>query len=240
MILDEVVEVEINPSTIKHYEKLGYIIPKYRDSRYLMVCKRGTKLSVKIQHLTRRSKTRFRVQCEMCKEIRLSSFISLNSPNCSFSKTGQTICNSCSGPMRGKKTKGVPRTKFSGKKNPNFKHGSKGFSNYRSGAKRRNLEFDLSLEEFKDLTNKKCHYCDSATGACKEDNSMTCGIDRKNPSIGYTLENCVPCCGTCNTSKMDMSYDDFIAHTKRKFLHLAKASMPPQSYQQLLELVGDK
>jgi hypothetical protein len=36
------------------------------------------------------------------------------------------------------------------------------------------------------------------------------GIDRVDSNIGYTLENCVPCCEAVNRMKMDLSKEEFI------------------------------
>ena len=38
------------------------------------------------------------------------------------------------------------------------------------------------------------------------------GIDRKDNSIGYEPGNCVPCCKRCNTIKMDIEYEEWLAH----------------------------
>ena len=40
------------------------------------------------------------------------------------------------------------------------------------------------------------------------------GLDRVDNSIGYILENVVPCCVTCNSMKMAMSYNEFITHLR--------------------------
>lgn len=36
------------------------------------------------------------------------------------------------------------------------------------------------------------------------------GVDRKDNSIGYTIDNCVTACKLCNYAKKAMSYDNFI------------------------------
>jgi hypothetical protein len=41
------------------------------------------------------------------------------------------------------------------------------------------------------------------------------GIDRRENSIGYTLANCVSCCGPCNMMKKVLSYAEFIERCKR-------------------------
>ncbi len=79
------------------------------------------------------------------------------------------------------------------------------FSACKHGASRRNLEFELTLEQFTELTEQRCYYCNSFT----KDKSH-CGIDRMNNKIGYVLENCVPCCPDCNTWKSSGGVDEFV------------------------------
>lgn len=52
---------------------------------------------------------------------------------------------------------------------------------------------DLTLEFIQDSLNKECVYC----------SAPSTGLDRKDSNLGHTIENCVPCCRTCNTVKMD-------------------------------------
>lgn len=58
----------------------------------------------------------------------------------------------------------------------------------------------LTKEQFQELSNQECHYCG------KEGPN---GIDRIDNSVGYTFENCVPCCKHCNYVKGDLSLADF-------------------------------
>jgi hypothetical protein len=61
-----------------------------------------------------------------------------------------------------------------------------------------------------------CHYCGvspsmvrvlpSGRGAFTYN-----GLDRVDNTLGYMLENVVPCCKTCNIAKGTMPYDDFMA-----------------------------
>jgi hypothetical protein len=85
---------------------------------------------------------------------------------------------------------------------------------YRIGAKRRNIEFSISKETFKDLCGKSCHYCGSlevrktcCSGLvyCAKFN----GIDRVDNNLGYIDSNCVSCCPTCNYAKRELSYNKF-------------------------------
>jgi hypothetical protein len=87
------------------------------------------------------------------------------------------------------------------------------YKSYKGGAKRRNLNFNLSKNEFKEITSKKCHYC-NIEPATKSKTITSIylynGIDRKDNKIGYELFNCLPCCTLCNKAKRDLDYNVFI------------------------------
>lgn len=38
------------------------------------------------------------------------------------------------------------------------------------------------------------------------------GLDRIDNSVGYTEDNCVPCCAVCNRAKNSMGYNEFIEY----------------------------
>jgi hypothetical protein len=76
------------------------------------------------------------------------------------------------------------------------------FSDYKYEAKRSNREFNLTEEQFRDIINKNCYYCDIQPNKYN-------GIDRIDSSGGYTLNNVQPCCTMCNRLKSDFSIDDF-------------------------------
>jgi hypothetical protein len=72
--------------------------------------------------------------------------------------------------------------------------------------KRKGVDCNLSFEEFCELRGKFCHYCKvgKLSGASHS-------LDRKDSNLGYSLENCVPCCWPCNDTKGHrMSYDEMI------------------------------
>ena len=49
------------------------------------------------------------------------------------------------------------------------------------------------------------------------------GLDRKDNNIGYSLDNCIPACHTCNRMKMDLSYDEFMTKIKQTYeIHYAQ------------------
>ena len=74
--------------------------------------------------------------------------------------------------------------------------------NYKKSAKKRNLTFELSDEEFLNLVKLPCHYC--------EYNDDVIGIDRKDSNKGYVKSNILPCCEQCNLMKNDSTYKNFL------------------------------
>lgn len=74
----------------------------------------------------------------------------------------------------------------------------------------------LKIKEFEEITSKSCHYCN---GFSLERNpkSRGNGIDRKDSEVGYEINNCVPCCATCNFVKNNMGYQDFIKYIKQVY-----------------------
>jgi len=90
---------------------------------------------------------------------------------------------------------------------------------YRHTSKKRQLEFTLNLEDFKKLTSSRCHYCNCGPRQKYINSGRTYGahgyyiyngIDRKDNSKGYILENCVSCCGDCNFMKGELSENEFL------------------------------
>ena len=72
----------------------------------------------------------------------------------------------------------------------------------------RNYCYELSKKDYGKLTNNQlCIYCGGTDGT--EDNKYV-GVDRVCNEIGYKIGNVVPCCKTCNSMKMEMSYVQFI------------------------------
>lgn len=92
--------------------------------------------------------------------------------------------------------------------------------NYKRHAKQRNLCWELSEENFRELSKRNCHYCGAPPNQ-KIDRKLYNGayeyngIDRLENSIGYTYENSVACCGNCNKMKGILKQDYFLAHVKK-------------------------
>lgn len=91
------------------------------------------------------------------------------------------------------------------------------FNRYRTRAKKNQIPFSLPKDVFKHLTEQDCFYCgkspSQSVSSLESGKSRYIynGVDRRDSGGGYEIENCVPCCRTCNYMKLDMSIKDFIA-----------------------------
>jgi hypothetical protein len=81
------------------------------------------------------------------------------------------------------------------------------YQTYKDAAKTRGMVFDLTKNDFETFWQKPCYYCDAPM--------KTIGIDRKDNSIGYTLDNCLSCCKICNLGKHTSTYEEYVEHCKR-------------------------
>ncbi len=91
------------------------------------------------------------------------------------------------------------------------------YTSYKCRAKKRNLEFKLSIEEFKSYWNKKCFYCNREI--------KKIGLDRIDNSKGYIKENIIPCCELCNWMKRDLTFKDFIYHIRDIFSNILEKGL---------------
>ena len=86
------------------------------------------------------------------------------------------------------------------------------FRSYKHGAKRRGFEWDLTLEQFHSFWYVNCHYCG--------DEIQGVGIDRVNSNLGYSEDNCVPCCQICNEMKLDYPLSDWLKQVRKIAKHM--------------------
>lgn len=107
------------------------------------------------------------------------------------------------------------------------------YCNYKSSAKKRQLEFSLTQEQFHELIDKNCFYCGSPPSGYYEVKGANGGIlyngidriysrkcyDALTKELlhedGYVLGNVVTCCGFCNRAKYDMPWSEFLLWLKR-------------------------
>ena len=87
------------------------------------------------------------------------------------------------------------------------------YSVYKQNAKKRGVAFDIALPIFSSLLDKACTYCGT---------HERIGVDRVDSSLGYSAENCVPCCSDCNYAKRDMSQESFLDMVARIYAHQSR------------------
>lgn len=138
--------------------------------------------------------------------------------------TASNVCKSCLASEASKKVAGVPAHNRLPDGEAAF---NQLFGAYRLSAKDRQLNFDLDKQQFRSLTKKDCFYCGASPTAERAPSSAKkgkCvsggayvynGVDRVDSSVGYTVENAVSCCATCNRMKGVLSQADFIAKARQ-------------------------
>ncbi len=98
---------------------------------------------------------------------------------------------------------------------------------YKRGAKKRNLSYTLTNEQFLTLTSSNCHYCNSMPSQKIERHIAKVytynGIDRIDNSIGYEYNNCVSSCAKCNSMKTDYKVEDFLKHINKIHTYMSRA-----------------
>lgn len=75
-------------------------------------------------------------------------------------------------------------------------------SNYKNGARSRDIPIELTDQEALNLMHKPCYIC----GKEPPTHGLN-GIDRLDNSLGYTTTNSYPCCKKCNNLKGGITMD---------------------------------
>lgn len=87
------------------------------------------------------------------------------------------------------------------------------YGTYRVNAKNRGIEWGLTKDQFRTLTQENCFYTGlppSSVIRRQGGNYVYNGVDRMDNDKGYSMDNCVSCNSKVNTMKMDLHYSDFI------------------------------
>lgn len=203
MIITKYVLATVSGRNKKHYEDKGYKLPYRKDERGRVGIKKGSKIKVSVYDIHPNSSLKIQYKCDDCGVIKtVNAGTIMGRKNSQYLKDGKTYCSKCANKL------------MSGKNSGAYKHGSVRYPEYRNNAKRRGIDFNLTIKEFKYLTSQPCYYCG---GDSKETvkNSRGNGIDRVDSNKGYTIDNCVPCCAFCNFIKNNVSYDFFINKIKK-------------------------
>ena len=199
---EQLVSIKIiaNNYITRYYEDKGYKIPKHNYKGAIRIAK-GTVIEVRAKDLMPGSGHYIDVYCELCgKEGKERIY------------NADRLCNGCT------------TTKAN---NP----GLLGYSadertkyyNARNNSKRMKREFSIDAKRFMELwTEGECYYCGNDKGTIPHANNrnrslkklITLGVDRLDPLIGYTNENCVTCCHICNVAKSTLEVNEYIEHCR--------------------------
>jgi hypothetical protein len=83
------------------------------------------------------------------------------------------------------------------------------YLNYKNSAEKRNLKFNITSIQWEKLIRQPCYLCGYSQ-------VVGIGLDRFDNTIReYNIENCKPCCGSCNFMKNEMNYTDFMDHLNK-------------------------
>lgn len=101
------------------------------------------------------------------------------------------------------------------------------YGSYRRNARKRGLEFSISIDFAERLFRGKCYYCLSEPKCVMQKKPRSIpftynGIDRKDNTLGYFEENCVSCCSVCNRIKYTLSHDEFLEKIKVIYKNLCR------------------
>lgn len=104
------------------------------------------------------------------------------------------------------------------------------YKEYRDGANKRNIKFNLSKDQVKQITKNNCYYCGCNPKTIRFKNGKHIfktsyiynGIDRVINDNDYSFENCVACCADCNISKGTKTVLEFLNWIHRVYKYQNK------------------
>lgn len=121
---------------------------------------------------------------------------------------------------------------------------------YMYSAMKRSIPWHLTPREFEHIVKQPCTYCQAEPreykarlkkGKGRQVSALMNGIDRIDSSKGYTLDNCISCCTTCNRMKLDLPIADFIKQCTKvsvlfdKYMKLLKETAESEGKEHLGE-----
>ena len=123
------------------------------------------------------------------------------------------------------------------------------FRSSKKNAFNRKHKFLLTFEEFDNLISQSCYYCGEEPreasaellkhrGDTHQPTIRYNGIDRLDPTKDYTIDNCVPCCPTCNYMKHVQQKEDFLKKVEQIYKHLISKGSTTISKESTLQANG--
>lgn len=105
MLIYDEIEVLLNGNNIKHYESLGYEIPRRKDKYRRYTVPIGTKIKVKLKHLPENSNVKIEFLCDYCFEKGINKIIKESYQVYMTNKSKDTIKKDCCKKCQSIKTK---------------------------------------------------------------------------------------------------------------------------------------
>jgi len=101
------------------------------------------------------------------------------------------------------------------------------YNSYRCRANKRNMYFNLTVDEFVKIAKQPCYYCGDSNTNLKVNKSGNGdfshnGLDRVNNNVGYFVKNCVSCCIFCNGAKGKLSQAKFLEKIEKIYNYQKK------------------
>lgn len=149
-----------------------------------------------------------KVKCLNCGNIFIKPITYFNSP----AHKGSTFCSNCKTQKYAELKRNTVILKAQNlysEKYDLYQKINEKISEYKTNAKRRNIQFHLSREDCKELFLGNCIYCNQP---------QAFGIDRVDSMKHYTKDNTVSCCSMCNRMKNSYTKDEFLNKIKDIYL----------------------
>lgn len=109
------------------------------------------------------------------------------------------------------------------------------YSRYKTNAKERGLAFSITVSQFNEITQRECYYCGLQPTnvarvrlASRTGDYVYSGLDRVNSELGYTYDNLVACCMTCNRCKGNRPMAEFLDWITQIYRKCCNVSVSPR------------
>lgn len=127
------------------------------------------------------------------------------------------LCSICKGDCQPRKSNLLKYNELKCRKCHNKKRPyERTYNSLCNRSKEKGYTSTMTYEEFYVMALiDSCHYCSiplnrTQYGLSKNGKTDAILLDRKDNSIGYTLENSVPCCWPCNKDKGKLNYKEYL------------------------------
>lgn len=207
--------------------------------RYCVSCKTRKHISLFPKHQKRKkSRTCFEclgeIKCRTCNELKsYEEFID----QYKGARKSKIECWNCYIERKNKRSRdSYPRRKREGKikhnsETPlNSQYWAKISSRKRESSKSRSIKIEITPTEFRSWFKKnytgKCYYCDVSIDEYRSSNFLkkirphirNFGIDRKDTTRGYSIDNIVVACNLCNSVKGSFFNDEEFKEIGKKYI----------------------